>query len=90
MASLLIRNVDPVLHARLKESAATNRRSLEEEAREALRAGLARQPGPPAESIADIALRLFGTDNGFDLDLPPRSPARPAPSFGPGADPGEP
>jgi plasmid stability protein len=45
MASLLIRNVDPVLHARLKESAAAHNRSLEEEAREALRAGLARQPG---------------------------------------------
>jgi plasmid stability protein len=46
MASLLIRNVDPVLHTRLKESAAAHHRSMEEEeAREALRAGLARQPG---------------------------------------------
>ena len=87
MASLLIRNVDPVLHARLKESAAAHRRSLEEEAREALRAGVARQSGPPTESIADIALRLFGADNGFDLKLPPRSPARLALSFGPSVEP---
>jgi plasmid stability protein len=42
MTSLLIRNVDPVLHARLKARAAEHRRSLEEEAREfAARSGRA-------------------------------------------------
>src|SRR5437868_8353745 len=46
MASVLIRNVDETLHARLKAQAAAHRRSLEEEARELLRAAVARQAMP--------------------------------------------
>jgi plasmid stability protein len=44
MPSLLIRNVDAALHARLKERAAADRRSLEEEVRDLLRAATIRQP----------------------------------------------
>jgi antitoxin FitA len=89
MASLLIRNVDPALHASLKARAAAHHRSLEEEARVLLRSGLAR-PDPAAEPTSLLALagRLFGPAHGVDLALPPRDPARdrPPPDFA--ADPG--
>ena len=83
MPSLLIRNVDPVLHTRLKARAAEHRRSLEEEARELLRAAVARQEAAPRENLVDIARRLFGPEHGIELDIPPRGtePERPAPAF---------
>jgi plasmid stability protein len=81
--SLLIRNVDQALHARLKEHAAAHSRSLEEEARELLRAGLARQAATPRENLVDIARRLFGPKHGAELDIPPRgsAPGRKPPDF---------
>lgn len=75
MPSLLIRNVDPALHARLKARAAEHRRSLEEEARELLRAGVARQDAEPRETLVQLARRLFGPEHGFDLEIPPRGAA---------------
>jgi antitoxin FitA len=75
MTSLLIRNVDPALHARLKARAAEHRRSLEEEARELLRAGVARQEAEPGETLVELARRLFGPEHGFDLEIPPRGVA---------------
>ena len=73
MASLLIRNVDDALHARLKEAAARHRRSLEEEVRELLRVAVARQETPEqGQTLTDIARELFGSKGGVDLDLPPR------------------
>jgi plasmid stability protein len=75
MASVLIRNVDETLHTRLKASAATHRRSLEEEARELLRAAVARQDTPPRENLTALARRLFGLTAGADIDLPPRGTA---------------
>jgi antitoxin FitA len=70
--SLLIRDVDAVLHMRLKASASAHRRSLEEEVRELLRAAVARQEAPAKESLAGLAKRLFGPEHGVDLDIPPR------------------
>jgi len=84
MASLLIRNVDDALHARLKEAAARHRRSLEEEARELLRTAVARQEKEaPGETLVELARRLFGPEHGADLDIPPRgsAPSRPPPDF---------
>lgn len=83
MSSLLIRNVDEVLHARLKAQAAAHRRSLEEEARELLRSAVARQETTSRENLADIASRLFGHEGGAELDIPPRgrAPVRAAPDF---------
>ena len=78
MPSLLIRNVDAALHARLKELAAAHRRSLEEEARELLRAAVARQAAAPPENVADIARRFFGPKHGVELDIPPRGGAQDA------------
>ncbi len=83
MPSLLIRNVDPALHARLKARAAEHRRSLEEEARELLRAGVVRQEAEPRETLVQLARRLFGPEHGFDLEIPPRgaAPERLPPDF---------
>lgn len=75
MASVLIRNVDDTLHARLKARAAAHHRSLEEEARELLRAAIARQGAPARENLAAVARRLFGPEHGVDLDIPPRGSA---------------
>jgi plasmid stability protein len=90
MASVLIRNVDEVLHMRLKASAAAHRRSLEEEARELLRAAVARQAAPPRENLVSLSRRLFGPEYGVDLDIPPHgsAPASSPPDFsGPDYDP---
>ena len=76
MATLLIRNVDPALHARLKARAAAHHRSLEEEARTLLRTGLARgEPEARPENLVTLATRLFGPEHGVDLALPLRDPA---------------
>jgi antitoxin FitA len=79
--TLLIRDVDATLHARLKERAAVHRRSLEEEVRELLRALTAGQT--PDENVVDLARRLFGPKRGADLDIPSRGSAseRPPPDF---------
>jgi len=90
LASVLIRNVDDALHKRLKDSAAAHRRSLEEEARELLRAAVARREAPQRESLTALARRLFGPEHGVDLDIPPRDsvPDRAPPDFsGPEYDP---
>lgn len=75
MASLLIRNVDDFLHARLKRQAAAHRRSLEEEARELLRRAVARQELDPQEHPVVLAGRLFGRKHGGEVVLPPRGSA---------------
>ena len=87
MASLLIRNVDDGLHARLKARAAEHRRSLEEEVRELLRSAVVRRDAPERETLTALARRLFGPAHGADLDIPPRgsAPAREPPDFS-GAD----
>ncbi len=83
MTDLLIRSLDEVLHARLKASAASHHRSLEEEAKELLRAAIARDTMPPRESLIAVAGRLFGSAGGVDLELPPRTrgPERDPPDF---------
>jgi plasmid stability protein len=86
MPNLLIRNVEPALHARLKARAAAHHRSLEEEVRVLLRRGVARSDkSAPKESLVAMAQRLFGPENGIDLELPPRDwrEDRPPPDFGP-------
>jgi plasmid stability protein len=90
MPSVLIRNVDDALHTRLKASAAAHRRSLEEEARELLRAAVARHEAPRRENLVSLARRLFGPEHGADLDIPARGsvPEREPPDFsGPEYDP---
>jgi antitoxin FitA len=84
MASLLIRNVDAMLHARLKARAAAHHRSLEEEARTLLRTGLALQEAAPGPAtLLALATRLFGPAHGIDLETPNRDCGidRPPPDF---------
>jgi plasmid stability protein len=92
LASLLIRDVDAMLHTRLKASAVAHRRSLEEEVRELLRTAVARQEAPARESLVDLAKRLFHREHGVDLNIPPRgiAPESVPPDFsGTDDDPGE-
>ena len=83
LPSLLIRNVDAALHARLKEHAETHRRSLEDEERELLRVAVAEQVAAAGENIVDIARRLLGPTHGVELTIPQRgrAPRREPPDF---------
>lgn len=84
MATLLIRDVDEAVHAALERLAVAHGRSLEEEAREMLRHGTAQdQEEAGDENIAELARRLFGPENGVNLDLPSRRDdlERPPPDF---------
>ena len=72
MPSLLIRNLDPALHAQLRRRADAHRRSLEEEVRDTLRIAIARDTDTAGtETLVDIARRAFGPA-GLEFDLPPR------------------
>lgn len=80
MASITIRNLDDEVKTRLRVRAASNGRSMEEEARLILRDAVARTPS--CRDLASIVRSHFGPANGVDLELPPRDPAREPPSFG--------
>lgn len=77
MATLTIRNLDEGVKDAIRLRAARNKRSMEEEARMILKAGVGEIPN--GKRIADMALKLFGKKNGIDLDLPPRPKAVPEP-----------
>jgi antitoxin FitA len=81
MATLVIRNLDPALHARLKTRAAAQGRSMEEEARRLLREGLAAEPLVPETNWVDAIRALFEPLGGLDLPEMPREPAREPPDF---------
>jgi len=79
MASITIRNLDDDVKTRLRIRAAGNGRSMEEEARLILRAAVERKQDN--RNLAEMIRAHFGPDNGVDLELPPRGPAREPPSF---------
>jgi plasmid stability protein len=70
MTTLTIRRLDPTVKQRLRLRAAQYGRSIEDEARRILSERCGQMPR--AESLADIALRLFGNENGVELELPER------------------
>ena len=75
MASMTIRNIDDSLKARLRVRAAERGRSMEDEARDILRAALAttkRRPGNLARAIRT----RFAPLGGVDLPDLPRDPIR--------------
>jgi plasmid stability protein len=73
VTDLLVRNVDPELHSRLKASAAAHKRPLGEELRELLRLAVARQPSPSQhKSLVTLIDEILGPDGGFDIELPTR------------------
>lgn len=80
MASLIIRKLDDALKAKLRVHAARQGRSMEEAAREILRAALSDRPRGAANMAEAIRQRFAGL-GGVELELPPREPAREPPRF---------
>jgi len=75
MASMTIRGIDDVLKARLRVRAAKHGRSMEDEARDILRAALSAQP-PRARTLVDSIRARIEPLGGVELDIPPRDPMR--------------
>jgi plasmid stability protein len=80
MASITIRNLDEPLKARLRIQAAIHGRSMEDEARNILRASLNREPTPHGNLTAAIRAR-FAPLGGVELPAVPREPMREPPVF---------
>lgn len=78
MPTLTIRNLDQAVKRRLQQRAATNGRSMEEEARVAIGEHVAEAP---AGNLYETLRRRFEPVGGVELELPPRGPARPLPDI---------
>jgi antitoxin FitA len=78
--AITIRNVDAELKRLLRIRAAASGNSMEEEARNILRAELSGEDEQPADLYAQIRRHIdpFG---GIDLPLPSRDPMREPPAF---------
>lgn len=81
MASLTIRRLDDAIKARLRIRAAHNGRSMEEEAREILKAELVTQAVARRNLTQSIRQHIDAT-GGVDLALPRRPPVRRPPNLG--------
>ena len=80
MAALTIRNIDEKLKSDLRKQAAANDRSMEEEARTILRKALSKPVASGGGGLGTAIRRMVEEHGGgFDLELPPRGPARPLP-----------
>jgi len=75
MASITIRNLEESTKRRLKIRAATNGRSMEQEAREILKNALAQAPKKKA-NVAERVREIFGPLGGVELERLPRGPIR--------------
>ena len=80
MASITVRNLDDGLKRRLRIRAAENGRSMEQEARDILRAALDEDP-PTGADLASAIRARFAPLGGVELELPPREPMREPPRF---------
>lgn len=74
MAILTIRKLPDDVKQDLRERAARNGRSLEEEARQTLIASIRPGQSKPRKSIGQMLYEM--SRPGLDLPIPPRSPAR--------------
>jgi antitoxin FitA len=81
MASITIRNLGDDLKKRLRLRAAEHGRSMEEEARVILKAGLETKSKTGAEMLREIRA-IVEPIGGIELELPPREPIREPPNFG--------
>ncbi len=81
VASITIRNLDEQTKSKLRIRAAHNNRSMEEEARNILRATLAEQASTPL-NLADAIRKRFEPLGGIELQLPQREPMREPPQPG--------
>lgn len=81
MASMTIRNLDDALKQRLRVRAASHGRSMEDEARDILRAALS-SDNPKPMNLAQSIRRRVTSAGGAELDIPRREEIRDAPDFG--------
>lgn len=82
MASMTIRNIDDQLKARLRVRAAQHGHSMEDEARDILRAALSTEPTRGQDNLAEAIRNRMEPLGGIDLDLPARDPIREQTNFG--------
>ena len=80
MASITVRNLEEGLKRRLRIRAAENGRSMEQEARDILRAALDQERSTGKDLASAIRAR-FAPLGGVELDLPPREPMRGPPQL---------
>lgn len=80
MASLMICNLDDKTKQRLRLQAARHGRSMEEEARRILAAGV-RAVRRPRDNIVDAIRRIVEPIGGIDLEPLPRGTLREIPRF---------
>jgi antitoxin FitA len=80
MATLTIRQLDEKTKARLRVRAAHHGRSMEQEAREILRATLASVRAPKAD-LSEAIRERFAEFGGIELELPKRDRLRRPPAF---------
>lgn len=78
MASITIRNLDDQTKERLRIRAAHQGRSMEDEARNILRAAVAKDAGT-SRNLAQAVRKRFEPLGGVELDLPAREPMREPP-----------
>ncbi len=80
VASITVRNLDETLKRRLRIRAAENGRSMEQEARNILRAALDEDEAPTRD-LGTAIHGLFRPLGGVDLPIPPREPMRELPDL---------
>jgi len=81
MTSIIIRRLEEATKKRLRVRAARHGRSMEEEAREILRAALETK-APRGRSLAARIQSRLAPFGGIDLPEQPREPIRRPPTFG--------
>ena len=80
MATMTIRNIEDELKTRLRVQAASHGRSMEDEARDILRAALSSEPVRGASLVKAIRVRIAPTE-GIELELPAREAIRTPPEL---------
>lgn len=80
MGTLTIRNLEDPLKSRLRLRAAARNRSMEEEARQILRAAL-QETAAPAEDLGSRIRARFAALGDIQLALEPREPPNDPPRF---------
>ena len=80
MASITVRNLDDGFKRRLRMRAAEDGRSMEQEARDILRAALYDEAAP-RKDLGSALHNLFKPFGTVELEIPEREPARELPRF---------
>lgn len=76
MASMTIRNIDEKLKGRLRVQAAQHGRSMEDEARDILRAALSARSSAGGRTLVESIRARVAPWGGVELEIAPREPMR--------------